>query len=120
MARKSIKGLIKTRHFKQRQKERNVSDLEIVKAITQGSLIENDLGQNFTLGSLKVTVDLTNDLLITVHPGDPSTQKSKILDKETAKNIRALIDAKRAIASEEKSDQDEFLQYVNDFAVKKI
>jgi hypothetical protein len=34
MSKKSVKGFIKTRHFQERQKQREISDSEIVKIIT--------------------------------------------------------------------------------------
>lgn len=121
MKKKSLKGFLKSRHFSERQKERSVSDSAIIKTILAGDLSENDYGHNFILGNLKVTVDLINSTLITVHPGDPSNKKIKVLSKEEAKNISELIKAHELQQNENKEvETDEFLKYVTDFSIKKI
>ncbi len=124
MSKKSLKGFLKTQHFIDRQKQRRVSDLEIIKAIAQGELTENDHGQSFLHGSLKVTVDILNSVLITVHPGDPSTRNSKVLTKEEARKIRELIAAHKLSREKtekgEASDSEEFLKYVSEFSIRKL
>jgi hypothetical protein len=121
MTKKSLRGFSKTRHFKERQKERQVSDMDIKRAIDDGSLQENEYGHNFLLGSLKVTVDLKNSTLITVHPGDPSNKKTKLMSKDEALKIKKLIEAHKLKNKEkEEAETNEFLKYVSDFSVKKI
>ncbi|MBA2405283.1 MAG: hypothetical protein H0V66_10975 [Bdellovibrionales bacterium] len=121
MKKKSLKGFLKSHHFSERQKERSVSDNAIIKTILAGDLSENEYGHNFILGHLKVTVDLKNSTLITVHPGDPSKKKVKILTKDEAKKISQLIMAHELQHHDQKElATDEFLQYVTDFSIKKI
>lgn len=122
---KTLRGFSKTRHFLQRQKQRQVSDHDIVQALQQGSLIENDDGQKFLFGSLQVTVDLNNSTLITVHPGEPSSKQQKLLSPLEAKKISDLIQAREQeqslkLVPEKIDESDEFLRYVAEFSVKKI
>lgn len=118
MSKKALKGLIKTRHFIERQKERQVTDKDVLRALSQGELVENDHGQNFVLGKLKVTVDYSQEVLITVHPGDPSTKSVKILSKEEALKIKEYIEKNRRPETVE--EPDEFLSYVQETGVKKL
>lgn len=117
MSKKSLKGLVKTHHFKQRQRERRVSDQDILKALTFGEFVENDHGQNFVLGKLKVTVDYDQEVLITVHPGDPSSRTVKILSIEEGKKIREHIEKHK---SKNQEPDDDFLKYVTENRVKKV
>ncbi len=122
MRKKSLHGLTKTRHFSIRQKQRKVSDQDIEQAILNGSLLEDDNGQNFLLGHLQVTVDLNNFTLITVHPGDRPHKTKKILSSEEARKITELIKCHEAMKkkSDPQPEENEFLKYVSDFSVKKI
>lgn len=113
---KALKGFHKTRHFRERQKERNVTDAQIIKALVSGELKEIDFGNSFRLGDLMVTIDLLNSTLITVHPGDPASKKTKLLSKSEAKIIRQMI-----LDSQPKSEcSNDFLNYVTENCVKKI
>lgn len=118
---KSLKGFAKTKHFIQRQKERQVTDKAVVKAIRSGKLVENEDGHNFWLGDLKVTIDPHYSILITVHPGDPSTLVKKVLGKAEAKALRELI-AKQEANLAERADlaSEDFARYVADQGIKKI
>lgn len=121
MSKKSVKGFIKTRHFQERQKQRNISDKEIAKIISSGTLIENELGDNFTLNDLKVSVDLKTRTLVTVHPKSPTAKSIKILSQEEAKKIQTLIEAhKNSKLNEEALESNEFLAYVKENGIKKI
>ncbi len=101
----------------ERQKQRNVSDAEILRAIKEGVLSENDTGHSYQLGHLKVTVDYHQEILITVHPGDPALKSSKLLSKEEAKKLIAQLERQQR---PEGKEANEFLNYVKDFKVKKI
>lgn len=116
---KALKGLIKTRHFLLRQRERKVSDEEILKAIRKGSVTEIDHGQHFVLGDLKVTVDFDHEILITVHPGDPKSKATRIMTREEAGRIKALIQEKRA-EEVDSEKENEFEKHMKETAVKKI
>ena len=120
MTKKSLKGLIKTKHFRERQKERRVSDQEIIEAITHGTLSITDSGQNYLLGSLSVAVNLDNELLITVHPGDPAGKFQKIMSKELAFKIRLALAAQKAKAQAEETDEEAFQNFVKEFSIKKL
>lgn len=121
MKKKKLKGFHKTRHFLERQKQREVSDQDVIRAIRSGELIEKDFSQSFKLGHLSVTIDLINSILITVHPGDPSSKKSKLLTKEEANTIRELIRKHEARKiSQTESSSNDFLKYVEENAIKKI
>lgn len=121
MKKKSLKGFQKTRHFLERQKQRMVSDSEIIKAITTGELVQKDFGQCFQLGQLNVTIDLVNSTLITVHPGDPASKMTKLLSQDEAKKIRELIKQHEARQqAKQESISNEFLDYVAEFSIKKI
>lgn len=100
-----------------RQKQRNVSDAQIVRAIQEGILTENESGHSYQLGHLKVTVDYHQEILITVHPGDPALKTSKLLSKEEAKK---LISQLENLQKREEREDNEFLSYVKHFKVKKI
>lgn len=118
---KTLKGFKKTRHFLERQKQRNVSDATIIDAITHGSHVQLDYDHRFVLGSLNVTVDLENLTLITVHPGDPGSKTRKVLSHAKANEIRLIIEESRALEAKKKElEEDEFLSYVKENAVKKI
>lgn len=117
MSKKSIKGLVKTRHFQERQKQRDISDKEIVKALTYGTLMENEHGASFILGNLKITVDMKAGTLITAHPKSPAAKPTKVLSKEDARRIFALIQAR---SKEEALEENDFLAYVKENAIKKI
>lgn len=112
---KALKGFHKTKHFRERQKERKVTDAQIIKALVSGELKEFNLGQTFKLGELSVTIDLENSTLITVHPGDPASKKTKLLTRNEAKIIRSKIAQKK---TEECSN--DFLNYIYENSVKKI
>jgi hypothetical protein len=116
MSKKSLKGLVKTHHFKQRQKERKVSDRDVLRALYEGELIENDYGRNFVLGDIKVTVDYALEVLITVHPKDPPTRAMKLLSSDEARKIKDFIAQFQKPAEE----PDEFLKFVTDNKVKKL
>lgn len=116
MSKKSLKGFAKTRHFIQRQKERRISDKDVIRAMYEGELIETDHGQNFILGDLKITVDHALEVLITVLPKDQKMKFSKLLSKEDALKIREMLKKNEAAPVEE----DEFLKYVNENKVKLI
>ena len=120
MKKKTLKGFHKTKHFLERQKQRDVSDQAVIKAITSGELNHIDFGHSFKLGSLSVTIDLVNSTLITVHPGDPASKATKLLSKTDAKKIRELIQKQESKkASKTDSESNDFLQYVKDFSIKK-
>ena len=105
----------------ERQKQRNVSDSEIIQAITHGSHVQLDYDHRFVLGRLNVTVDLENLTLITVHPGDSGSKSTKVLNPAEAKQIKLIIEKVEALEAEKKKAQaDEFLAYVKENAVKKI
>lgn len=121
MKKKSLKGFHKTKHFLERQKQRDVSDRAIIKAITSGELQNIDFGHSFKLGQLSVTIDLVNSTLITVHPGDPASKSTKLLTKDEAIKIKEMIqqfESSKKVQADLR--QDEFLQYVLDNSVKKI
>jgi hypothetical protein len=101
----------------ERQKQRNVSDADIVRAIKQGVLSENDSGHSYQLENLKVTVDYHQEILITVHPGDPALKSTKLLSKEEAKKLISQLEKQQ---KPEDKEANEFLSYVKDFKVKKI
>jgi hypothetical protein len=120
MKKKTLKGFHKTKHFLERQKQRDVSDQALIKAITSGELKNIDFGHSFKLGNLSVTIDLVNSTLITVHPGETALKTTKLLTKSEAKKIRELIqqnESKKVTADE--SEANDFLQYVKDFSIKK-
>lgn len=119
MARKHLRGLIKTRHFIERQKERNVSDKDIIRAIRQGKLSSYDFGLSYVLGDLKVTVDQHEEILITVHPGEKPMKLSKLLSSEEGRIIKELL-TEPVKADEEKTETDEFLKFVSENGVKKL
>lgn len=119
MARKHLKGLIKTRHFIERQKERNVSDKDIIRAIRQGKLSLYDCGLSYVLGDLKVTVDHHEEILITVHPGEKPMKLSKLLSREEGRIIKEIL-TKAVKADEEKTETDDFLKFVRENGVKKL
>lgn len=113
---KSLKGFIKSRHFLERQKERNVSDKDVIRAILKGELIQHEGGLFYQLGQLKVTINEAREILITVHPGDPELKKIKMLSKEDALKIREMIQKEAKTELQE----DEFLKFVRENKVKKI
>jgi hypothetical protein len=115
---KSLKGFLKSTHFEERQKQRKVSDLEVSKAILEGSLIENNHLHIFKLGELSVTVDLENSTLITVHPGEKESKKKKLLTKAEAKIIMELIRLHKQ--KMEKQEENEFLNYASANSIKKL
>jgi hypothetical protein len=121
MSKKKLRGFIKSRHFIERQNERNVSDKDVMRAIIHGDLTENEDGQNFVLGNLKVTVDFAHEILITVHPGHPETRAKKLLTKEDARKLRLLIEEHKTSDLEKAEyETNDFLRYVKDNAIKKI
>lgn len=121
MKKKSLKGFHKTRHFLERQKQRQVSDQDVIDAIRSGDFIDKDFGQSFKLGQLSVTIDLVNSTLITVHPGDPASKTTKLLSKEEAIKIREVIQEYEARKkSKLETTSNDFLQYVAENSVKKI
>lgn len=121
MKKKTLQGFHKTKHFRERQKQRDVSDQAVIKAITSGELKNIDFGHSFKLGELSVTIDINNSTLITVHPGDPSGKSTKILSKEEAKRIKELIEVYEASRKTSLDlSQNEFLQYVLENSVKKM
>lgn len=113
---KSLKGFIKTRHFVDRQKERNVSDRDVIRAILKGELIQHEGGLFYQLGQLKVTLDQAQEILITVHPGDPDLRKKKLLSKEDALKIREQIQKE----ADKVQEEDEFLKFVRENKIKKM
>jgi hypothetical protein len=119
MLRKRLKGLIKTRHFVERQKERKVSDKDVIRAICEGHFVRNEHGQNYVLGNLKVTVDFDHELLVTVHPGDLCSKTTKILTKEEAKKLKDFIDSHRK-RPETDLEKDEFKKYVEENRIRKL
>ncbi len=119
MSKKSLQGFIKTRHFTERQRERGVKDREVARAIQQGELVETDQGHHFSFGSLKVSVNIHQEVLVTVHPGDPAKCTKKVLSKEEAKRIIQLIKETQEQKEETSSSVDDFLAYVQAAGVKK-
>lgn len=121
MSRKSLKGLVKTRHFKERQRERKISDKEVLKVIYEGELRETDHGQSFVLGDLKVTVDNALEILITVLPKDPSLKPMKLITKEDARKLQRLIEAHRKEKEELNKDEgDEFMKFIAENKITKL
>lgn len=116
MSRKHLKGLIKTRHFLERQKERKVSDKEIIRAIRQGILRTYDHGQSYVLGDLKVTIDHHEEILITVHPGETPMKLSKLLSSEDGKMIKEMIS--RTESQDEETD--EFMKFIEENRIKRL
>lgn len=92
MAKKKLKGFTKTKHFQKRQKDRGVSDLVVKKTLSKGKLIKGEDAESFVLGEMKVTVDYDKQILITVHPGDPVKNTSKVLKKTEAQEILTWIE----------------------------
>ncbi len=109
---------MKTRHFTEQQRERGVKDQEVARAIQQGELVETEQGHHFSLGSLKVTVNIHQEVLVTVHPGDPGKCTKKILSREEARRIIQLIEESQQ-KREASSTVDDFLAYVQATGVKK-
>lgn len=120
MSKKSLKGFIKTRHFIERQKERNVSDKDVIRAIREGKLSRNDYGQNFVLGELKVTIDHHQEILITVHPGEAPMKMTKLLTSSEAGIIKEMIAEFERNKRSDEDETDEFLKFVKENAVKKL
>lgn len=120
MAKNRLKGLIKTKHFIQRQKERDVSDLDIIKAIKEGLIKENDIGHHYILGELTVTIDYHQEVLITVHPGGPAMKLGKVLGPDKAREIKALIEHKERLKDQMEEEKDHFSEYVRENKVKKL
>ncbi len=87
---KSIMGIIKTYHAKQRQKQRNVSDLQLKK------ILENGVFEDRSEHEVVITLDgyhvyLTHDLdkIITVtSPDIERGSAEKIISSSTGKNIK--------------------------------
>jgi hypothetical protein len=118
--RKSLKGFVKSRHFSERQKERRVSDREVMQAIARGELVENSDGKSFLLGNLKVTIDFSEDVLITVHPGEREAPARKVLSQDEARQIKAILEAKKKLKKNDPKGLNEFLKYVEENSIKKI
>ncbi len=125
MSKKTLQGFIKTRHFTERQHERGVKDREVAKAIQEGELVETEQGHHFSLGSLKVTVNIYQEVLVTVHPGDPVRCTKKILSRDEARRIIRLIEESQKQKQKQKQKReasdtaDDFLAYVQAAGVKK-
>ena len=119
MSKKFLQGFIRTRHFTERQHERGVKDREVVRAIQEGELVETEQGPHFTLGPLKVTVNIHQEVLVTVHPGDPVKCTKKILSRDEARRIIRLIKESQEQKRESSDTVDDFLAYVQANGVKK-
>jgi hypothetical protein len=113
--RKSLNGFIKTRHFSERQKERKISDQEILEAIAKGELKINDNVLTYFYRDIKVTVDHALERLITVHPKNPKETTTKMLKREEARKMREILNKKKPQESE-----DEFDKFIREYNVKKI
>ncbi len=113
--RKSLKGFIKTRHFSERQKERKISDQEILEAISKGELVTTEDGQHYFYRDIKVSVDHALEILITVHPKNPKERETKILNREEALKIKEVLMKKTPEGSE-----DDFQKFIREHKVKKI
>jgi hypothetical protein len=119
MSKKSLNGFLKTRHFKERQRERGVADRDVIQAIREGTLVETDQGHHFSLGHLKVTVNVHKEVLVTVHPGDPGKCTNRVLSREEARRLIKQIEELRAVRPASETT-DDFLAYAAATGVKKL
>lgn len=114
-----IKGLIKSKHFKKRQLERQVSDKHVLKALNKGSVKEVEGHYRITLEELHIIVDDSSSTLITVHPGDAMKNRAKVLSKEEAQELKKIIETNEKEIK--KTDEiDDFSKYIQENQIKKI
>jgi hypothetical protein len=86
---KSIMGIIKTYHAKERQIERNISDLQLIKILQNGEF--EDRSEHEVVMTLDgYHIHLSHDLekIITVIAPDKQGSSSKLLPSKTANKIK--------------------------------
>jgi len=90
----NIQGYAKTKHFVERQEQRNVSDKQIEKVLKKGTYSENEEGymvyrwKEFTL-----VTDPVSECLITVHAEGHNIKNPKVISLDVARVIKAEIDS---------------------------
>lgn len=84
-------GHVKTKHFKERQKERAQRDRLVKEAITKGELRERDGSLIYSYKDIEVVANDEEELLITIIKKD-SEPTGKLLSKERAKAIKAALE----------------------------
>lgn len=88
--RKKLLQYIKTRHFKERQKERCLSDAKIKETILKGEMVERDGLTVFKLKNVEIIAS-EDDILITIINKGPLPSAPKALTKEQAKHLKEII-----------------------------
>lgn len=89
--RKRVLNFFKSNHFKLRQKERVLSDNEIKKTILNGEMSERDGTTIFTLKNIEIIADFDSDILITIVKKPLPAPAPKIIQQDTAKEIKEKL-----------------------------
>jgi homoserine acetyltransferase len=87
-----IKGYAKTKHFVERQGQRNVSDKQVEKVLNKGSYSENEEGYLvYRWKEFTVVTDPISECLVTVHADGHNIKSAKVLSLDVAREIKAEI-----------------------------
>jgi hypothetical protein len=109
---KSLKGFVKTRHFKKRQAERRVTDRDIVLAMSKGELTISEEGMLYIFEDIRVMVDHNLKILITVLPKNENFRAKKLLSQTQARRIKEML--------KEEGVEDEFEKFIREHKINKI
>lgn len=93
--RKKLLQYIKTRHFKERQKERSLSDAKIKEAILKGEISERDGLTVFKHKNIEIVAS-EEDVLITIINKGTMPPAQKALTKEQAAGLKQIIKGPKA------------------------
>lgn len=88
---KKLLQYIKTRHFKNRQKDRSLSDAKIKEAIVKGEITERDGSTIFTYKNVEVVVAADEDVLVTIIKKGDQVPQPKLISKAQAEKIRKNV-----------------------------
>ncbi len=89
-----IQGYTKTKHFLERQGQRNVTDKQITDALKKGSPSENEDGYIiYRWKEFTVVTDPISECLVTVHAEGHDIKSAKVISLETARIIKSDIDS---------------------------
>jgi hypothetical protein len=114
-SKKKILGILKSYHAKQRQKERNVTDQQLIKILQNGELDKRSEYETIiTFEGYHVYLSLDLEKIITITSPDIAEDSPKLISSNEAQKIKTTIEEKvdndKKLADDEEMTFEEYMK----------
>ncbi|OUR97401.1 hypothetical protein A9Q84_13835 [Halobacteriovorax marinus] len=111
---KKIMGILKTYHAKQRQIERNVTDLQLIKILQHGEYEERSEHEVIIrLDGYHLYLDYNLEKIITVTAPEKQVSTPKIVSSQAGNKLKDTIKEKEAKIESDEQESMTFEDYMN-------